>query len=352
MSLKKFSTALLLTTFLIFACNVDRETSVKESKKGPNATLTETGELQAVKSTVVQMPSFNWAYGRPKIVRLEGEGTNVKKGDVVGQIDTAGVVREMGQKEADLAMGQADLNKLLVEHENQIKAQEADQEIAKAALKQAQVNMERVKFESLAKKEVRQLELEIAELAYQQILKKMKHNQIIQQETLRIQKEKIKQIVSAINMAKRTKDMFTLRAPANGMIEYKKRGWRSREKIKVGDELHPGEALIGLPDLTRMKVLTMVNETDISKIKLGQKAAVKLDAFPKVLFDGEIIYVSKTCRLKERDSKIKIFDVEILLEKSDPILRPGMTVSCEILVKNEIVSTGKENKGHKAVING
>ena len=27
---------------------------------------------------------------------------------------------------------------------------------------------------------------------------------------------------------------------------------------------------------------------------------------------------------------IKLFDIEILLEKSDPILKPGMTVSCEI----------------------
>ena len=50
--------------------------------------ITETGELQAVNSRVVVMPMWDWDYGRPKIVWLEKEGTQVKKGDIVALIDT------------------------------------------------------------------------------------------------------------------------------------------------------------------------------------------------------------------------------------------------------------------------
>ena len=62
------------------------------------------------------------------------------------------------------------------------------------------------------------------------------------------------------------------------------------------------------------------------------RSSVRLDAFPKIAFEGSIIKVGKTCRKKDSDSKIKIFDLEIEIKKPDTILRPGMTVSCEILV--------------------
>ena len=323
---------IMLTLLMSSACNIDAKKSTGDKSEKLPASITETGELQAVNSKIIQMPMFNWEYGRPKIVMLEQEGLKVKKGDTVGQIDTAGVVRELGQKKADLAIARADLKKLQVEHDSQLKALDADLQTAEAALKQARVNLQRVKFESKVRKDIKQLELEIAEISYQKVINKIKYTHKIQSEALLIQEEKIKQIKTAIQKAKRTKETFTLRAPADGIIEYRKRRWGRGDKIKVGDEAWPGEALLGLPDLSQMKVLTSVNETDIDKVHLGQKATVRLDAFPKVAFDGEIVSISKTCRKKEEKSKIKIFDIEILLEKSDPILRPGMTVSCEMFM--------------------
>ena len=81
-----------------------------------------------------------------------------------------------------------------------------------------------------------------------------------------------------------------------------------------------------------MKVQTSVNETDISKIYKGQKVNVRLDAFPRKVFKGSIISISNTVQNKERDSKIKVFFVEVLLDETDRILKPGMTVSCEFII--------------------
>ena len=44
------------------------------------------------------------------------------------------------------------------------------------------------------------------------------------------------------------------------------RNRRSRNKIAVGEEFWPGDRLIGLPDLSKMKVQTSVVETDIAKV--------------------------------------------------------------------------------------
>jgi hypothetical protein len=59
---------------------------------------------------------------------------------------------------------------------------------------------------------------------------------------------------------------------------------------------------------------------------------VRLDALPQVSFKGEVAYVGKLCRLKERNSKQKGFDVEVKLLEPDERLKPGMTVSCEVIV--------------------
>jgi multidrug efflux pump subunit AcrA (membrane-fusion protein) len=125
--------------------------------------------------------------------------------------------------------------------------------------------------------------------------------------------------------------LFRLIAPGDGIVEYKKIGWHEQVKIKVGDEVHRGEAIVGIPDFSVMKAMTMVNEADIRKVERGQAVRIRLDAFPNVVINGKVTAVGQVCRLKEQDSKIKVFDVEVLLEDSQSICRPGMTVSCEII---------------------
>jgi HlyD family secretion protein len=327
---KTFFPVILIFVF-IFACRENNENFFRVETGRFRVTITETGELQAVNSKVITMPSFDFDYGRPKITALAEEGKMVQTNDIVGQIDTSGVVRHLGQKKADLEIANADINKLDAQHDSKMKQLSAALESAEAALRMAVLDTQRVKFESESKREVSKLNYEIAKITLQKAQKKISHTKKIHAEENQIQQEKIKQIISAIKKAERTIHNFTLRAPAEGLLVHLKKGWR-REKVRVGDQLWMGEPIIGLPDLSRMKVLTNVNETDIDKIESEQIVTVRLDAFPKKAFTGKITKVGRTCRKKDRDSKIKVFDVEILLQDSNPILRPGMTVSCEILV--------------------
>jgi len=315
----------------VIGCRENNENFFLVEKGKFSVTITETGELQAVNSKIVTMPSFGWDYGRPKITALEKEGKIVEANDIVGQIDTSGVVRHLGQKKADLEIAKADIQKMIAQHDSKMKQLSAALESAEAALRMAVIDTQRVKFESESKREISKLNYQIAKITFKKAQKKITHTKKIHTEEKQIQQEKLKQIISAIEKAERTIQNFTLRAPAEGLIVHRKKGWRG-EKVRVGDQLWMGRPIIGLPDLSRMKVSTTVNETDIDKIKVDQKVSVRLDAFPKKAFEGKITKFGRTCRKKDRDSKIKVFDVEILLKESNPILRPGMTVSCEILV--------------------
>ena len=176
------------------------------------------------------------------------------------------------------------------------------------------------------------LELEKARISLTKIERKIEATRKIQEQELTIQRAKIDQIQIGIDAAERAEKNFTLLSPAAGMIVYGIKDRRQRTKVQVGDQLWPGNAIINLPDLSKVKVLTTVNETDVRKISVGQKVEVRLDAYPDRSFKGHIISLSHTCQRKDRNSRVKVFDVEILLDGTHRILKPGMTVSCKFLL--------------------
>jgi hypothetical protein len=125
---------------------------------------------------------------------------------------------------------------------------------------------------------------------------------------------------------------FTVKAPASGMVIYKKE-W-SGSKRKVGSMINPFDRVIAtLPDLTSMLSKTYVNEIDVSKLKTGQKVDITVDAIPERKYSGSIIYVANIGE-KLTNSNDKVFEVQVRLEGSDPQLRPSMTTGNKIMIEN------------------
>ncbi len=325
---------LIFAGFLLFsACQKDTLDRTRVQQGKFVASITETGELQALRSRVVIAPNYNWNYGRPTIVALEKEGELVEKGDWIGQIDTSGVVRYMTEQENRLAVEKANLQTMIVQQETAMKNLEATLKEQAAALRQAQIDTQRTRFEAPTQQEISRLRLRMAEIDYRKAQNNIEHTKIIQEQDLLIQRNRIKQIESELAEAERTIGTYRLTAPANGMVVYREHGRRrNREKVKVGDEIRRGSALIGLPDLSQMKAVAAINETDIRKLHLDQKVLVRLDAFPDKEFNGKIISIGKISEEESDESDVKVFEFEVLLENATSICRPGMTVSCEVIV--------------------
>lgn len=333
MRARAFGAGLLLTTItLVQSGCIDHDLQFALVEKGSfRSTMTETGELQAVSYTIIPMPRFNWRYGRPKISNLELEGTFVRKGDVVGTIDTLGVVQEIGRMMADLAKAQADLENATLQHAGRVKQLQGNVRSAESSLRVAEIDVERVSFESDTQKRLKALDKRIKQLTLRRLRRRLETLSVVQAEDLRIHRAKIRKIESEIAVARQTLNAFVLRAPAHGLIEYRKNRLTG-QKVAPGDQLWPGTPIIGLPNLSRMRVATSVSETDIDKIALNQQMRLRLDAYPNDVFAGHVTEIGRISRRKNKASKNKIFDVEVLIDESDPLLRPGMTVSCEFLV--------------------
>ncbi|MFC1724021.1 efflux RND transporter periplasmic adaptor subunit [candidate division KSB1 bacterium] len=297
------------------------------------STITETGELRAVNSKSVSAPMIRGFFEQPKVVELAAEGTYVKKGDVIGELDNSKVMQRLEGKKRELAIAESEFNKLKTSQQNELKELNASLKSSEADLRSVKLRAEKDKFESPTKREISKVSLQIAEINYNRTIKKIEKTKIMHNEDRLINELKLSQIKSDIEQAKKAIDAYTLRAPANGMIEYGQIWSGSgRRKVAVGDQVWWGDGIILLPDMSQMKVIATVSEMDIGKVHVGQKAYVRLDAFPKKAFTGSIISVSNISRKKDRQSKIKVFDLVVLLDDVDKILKPGMTVSCEFVI--------------------
>jgi len=133
---------------------------------------------------------------------------------------------------------------------------------------------------------------------------------VINRNDLKIQEIRVSQIRNDINNAYSILPALTIRTPISGVFQID-RNRRVGGLIKVGDNIYAGNNMARVPDLTYMKVITFINETDFLKIRLGQKVTVRLDALPNIVFEGEIAYIGKLCYQKDRKSKQKVFDVEV-----------------------------------------
>jgi multidrug efflux pump subunit AcrA (membrane-fusion protein) len=77
-----------------------------------------------------------------------------------------------------------------------------------------------------------------------------------------------------------------------------------------------------------------VHEVDVDKIKVGQEVDVGIDAYPELKFKGHVEKVGLIAKEKGRwgTSDVKTFDVDILLDGTDPRLKPGMSAKSTIHV--------------------
>ncbi len=313
--------------FMLLSCtgkNEDNQKSIDKSGKR----IVETGELAAVESRAFIMPRFGRMWFNLKVIGLLKHGSVVKAGDSIIQLDPADVKKLIIDRQTQLETQLAVIEKLKVDQNN--KEQELNSQLKSetATFNLRKLEQEAARFESERIRKIKQLEFNQAKIDFAKVQRQLKSNKIIRVNDMKIQVLRVNQLKTELKDAKSILPRLTIRTPISGIFQIGT-NWRTDNMIKIGDEVYPGNNMGNVPDLTWMKVNSSVGERDFLKIHKGQKVIVRLDALPKIRFDGEVTYIGRLCHLKDEKSKQKVFDVEVRMLKSEERLKPGMTVSCE-----------------------
>jgi HlyD family secretion protein len=97
---------------------------------------------------------------------------------------------------------------------------------------------------------------------------------------------------------------------------------------------NPGTVLLTIADLSEMEAEIQVDETEVVYIEVGQKAVVKLDAYPDTSFAGIVTEVGNSAirSLANLGQESVDFKVVVAIQDSIPSIRPGLSASVDIAV--------------------
>jgi HlyD family secretion protein len=97
-----------------------------------------------------------------------------------------------------------------------------------------------------------------------------------------------------------------------------------------GDLVSSSDIIVTLADLSNLRVRAIVDETDISKVEIGQQVEVTFDAFPGLSFLGQVLEVPLQGTLSQN---VLTYEVPVSLEGAEDVaLKTGMTANLSIVV--------------------
>lgn len=169
---------------------------------------------------------------------------------------------------------------------------------------------------------------------------------IAAEESLHAAEYSIKSAEATVKEATDNLKRTTIYSPMNGTVS--KLNVELGERV-VGTAQMAGTELMRVADLTKMEVHVEVNESDIVRVKIGDKATVEVDAYLNRKFIGTVKEIANSSAASGMQStnEITVFNVEIsidsesykdLVDPENPHLspfRPGMSANVEILT-NEL----------------
>lgn len=324
----------LLSILLSVACSTKQkdEIPLAEVKRGVfYVEIHEEGEIQATRSISLSSPSISWRYDNLKITRIVDDGSEVNAGDTVVVFDPSSVRKAIVDSEARLEMKKAELLKMKAEQESEMEGLLADLEVTRLSQEISKIQFESSNYEADIKRKEIQLNLEKANIALERAKEQIDNRKKIQKEEIKQKQLEITQAENELEDAQVTLNKLFLVSPSPGFAILG-RNWSSGNKYQMGDQCYSGYPLIDLPDLSELKAVVQINEVDISKIQKGLNVEIKPDAFSDSVYYGEVVDVANLAVNKDRNSKIKVFPVDILIKNSNKSLLPGLTVSCRIII--------------------
>ncbi|HPA58656.1 MAG TPA: efflux RND transporter periplasmic adaptor subunit [Synergistales bacterium] len=131
-------------------------------------------------------------------------------------------------------------------------------------------------------------------------------------------RQRLVQSEARLRQMQTTKGYYRITSPAEGIV--------AERYFEPGDTVKYGEALFVLSRQERVKIKGPVTEKAYPKIRVGQEAAVRVDAFPESSFEATVTRISPVL-----DSRSRTADLEVLLP-SEGMLRPGMFARVDVSV--------------------
>lgn len=326
-----FGMGLLMASCVSLPKEAAEAQSQRRAGKEKSAAITPVDVAIARIQPLTQQPEYTGTTIPFRIVSLRSQvqgqllalstdvGDVVRQGQTIGQVDEALLVTALNQEEAELAALQSEVAR-------------ANTQVSNARAEVERLRLELVQSENDAK---RQESLFKQGAIAQQIAEQSRTEARTAAQSLRAAQEQVRNQQQAVataqgrvvaqqalvNESKKRRNYAKLISPIGGVIT---------EKVAdPGNFLQPGGEVLKIGDFSRVKVVVQVSELELSNIKVGQSAQVRLDAFNNQTFTGRVARISPAA-----DATARLVPVEVEIPNVSSKIGSGLLARVNFASEN------------------
>ena len=133
---------------------------------------------------------------------------------------------------------------------------------------------------------------------------------------------------AALELARTRLEDARLPSPIDGVV--------LRKNVEAGETVNPGVPIVTLMDPTDVWLRAYVPETEVGRLRIGQTAAVTVDAYPGRVFPGEVTEIASEAEYTPRNVQTRkervnlVFRIKIAVRNPEGVLKPGLPADAEI----------------------
>ena len=288
-----------------------------------------TGSLEAVDAVELRVPQT--AERRPQLQTLVADGTEVRAGDVVAELDNSSLAATLEERRNAARRAESALE------EGRAEAV-AGLEAAALALERARIVLAKARLDAGVPQSIRsrveqarfELALARAQAAFDTAVDELRAAEVRSESEVRIRSEELERARRRLAEAETGIDALRLVAPRDGIAVVAENP-REGRPLQPGDTLWVGLPVVRLPSLERMRVKTMLSDVDDELLEVGAPVRCVLDAHPELVLEGRVASVAPFARELRPFSLRRGLEVAVELEampEGTPLV-PGMSVRVE-----------------------
>ncbi len=290
--------------------------------------LTVDGTIQAVRS--ITLSCSRELNG--EIVYLVEDGTMVQAGDLVCQIENREYQDVVDQLQIEIENAKANMTKTKANLD--MRYAQLDAQVKINAIQTAISNLDSLQliYASPQQRRIKELELQKAAIVKNKLTKKLQALDIINKNQIKRMELQIKSKENRAEYVNEILSTLTIKATQSGMA-LRAVSWISDLPLQEGDAVQSGMPVVTIPDMTEMKVRIQASEASYKRMNVGDRVEYTFDGMPGNVAWGKIQKKAPVGQPIKRRSQVKVFEVEASVDSSKVLPRPGLSVTCNIIIR-------------------
>ncbi len=300
-------------------------------------TLRLSGSTEAVEAYPIAAPRLAGEPGYSlTIIRIQPNGAQVKRGDLLVEFDRQNEIKSYLSSRAKYL----DLLHQIAEQKASTSATRAQDETniqtAKDQLATAELEMQRLEILPRIQQEITREQLAEAQATLKELQQTYNWRRQAAAAGLRDLEIQARQARSEMLHAQHNEERMAISSPIAGVVVLQSIWKQGRfGQVEEGDQVNPGTGFLQVVNPAAMQVTAQVNQMDVGRLRVGERAEVRLDAYPRLVFPATLVQLSPIGSPGQFSSSVRAFRALFSIQGQNAKLMPDLSAAVDVHLREK-----------------